>query len=328
MKISSIEQLKDSLWSYRISQALFTAFEINMFKPLSQTGHSLTELSAHLQVSERGLDPLLAALVSMQVLEVRQNKYFIPSHLIDYLSPESEQFLGNLVAHEIHLSNRWKNLTRSVVSGEPVKNNSKSHHKSDVSSFVRAMSTIGQQSAKLLCDIIPFKTNEHVLDLGGGPGQYQKLLCDKHQNIKVTLFDQDESVRMAREDHKNHPAANRMKYIIGDLFVNDLQGKYDTILISNVAHIYGPDEIMDMLNRCYNNLNDDGRVLIKDFIITNETRQLPFTHLFALHMLLSTETGRCYRDQEIETFYNMSGFRLAKKYQLTETSLVIEGIKQ
>jgi len=328
MKISSIEQLKESLWSYRISQALFTAFEINIFKPLSKASYTQTELSAHLQVSERGLEPLLAALVSMQVLEVRQSKYFIPSHLKDYLSPESDQYIGNLVAHEIHLSNRWKNLTRSVVRGEAAKNKSKSPRKSDVSRFVRAMSTIGQQSAKLLCDIIPFKTNEHILDLGGGPGQYQKLLCEKHQNIKVTLFDQDESVRMAQEDHKNHPAANRMKYIIGDLFVDDLQEKYDTILISNVAHIYGPDEIMDMLNRCYNSLNDGGRVLIKDFIITHETRQLTFTHLFALHMLLSTETGRCYSDQEVETFYNKSGFRMAEKYHLTETSLVIEGIKQ
>ena len=69
-------------------------------------------------------------------------------------------------------------------------------------------------------------------------------------------------------------------------------------------------------------------ILIKDFIITDETRQLPFTHLFALHMLLSTETGRCYSDQEVETFYNKSGFRMAEKYHLTETSLVIEGIKQ
>jgi 3-hydroxy-5-methyl-1-naphthoate 3-O-methyltransferase len=328
MKISSIEQLKDSLWSYRISQAIFTAFEINVFKQLAKKGYTQTKLSEKLQVSERGLEPLLDTLVSMQILELKQNKYRLPSHLKDYLSPESEQYIGNLVSHEIHLSNRWKNLTRSVVTGKPAKDKSKSPQQSDVSRFVRAMSTVGQQSAQLLCDTIPFKANEHILDLGGGPGQYQKLLCEKHQNIVVTLFDQDESVKMAREDHKNHLAANRMKYITGDLFVEDLQGKYDTILISNVIHIYGPDEIVEILERCFKNLKDDGRVLIKDFIITDETRQLPFTHLFALHMLLSTETGRCYRDQEIESFYNKTGFRLGQKYQLTETSMVVEGIKQ
>ena len=83
-----------------------------------------------------------------------------------------------------------------------------------------------------------------------------------------------------------------------------------------------------MLNRCYKSLNEHGRVLIKDFIITDETGQLPFTHLFALHMLLSTETGRCYSDRQIETFYNKSGFRVVEKYQLSETSMVIEGLKQ
>jgi cyclopropane fatty-acyl-phospholipid synthase-like methyltransferase len=193
--------------------------------------------------------------------------------------------------------------------------------------FARAMGTIGQRSAELVTGTVSFRPNEYVLDLGGGPGQYQKSLCEKYENIKVTLFDLDETIKIARKDHKNHPAADRMYYISGDFFIDDFNGKYDTILVSNVVHIYGPEKIANLFSRCHNSLNQNGRILIKDFFLTRETEQLPFTHLFALHMLLSTETGRCYSYQEIKKLMLKSGFRMGNKHQLTATSLLIEGIK-
>jgi len=328
MKTSSFDKLNEGLRAYRISHVIFTAFEIGVFSQLAKNSLSCLALSKLLKVSRRGLKPLLDSLVALQILEFDKPKYYLSLQLIEYLSPSSNQYIGNLIAHEIHLSQRWKNLSQSVKTGNPADDKSKPPDKTSVMRFARAMSTIGQRSAELVTGAVSFRPNEHVLDLGGGPGQYQKSLCEKHENINVTLFDQDETIKIAREEHKNHPAADRMHYISGDFFIDGIKGKYDTILVSNVVHIYGPEEIADLFSRCHNRLNKNGRILIKDFILTRKTEQLPFTHLFALHMLLSTETGRCYSYREIKELLSKSGFRIGNKHQLTETSLLIEGIKK
>ena len=327
MKISPFDKLNEGLQAYRVSHVIFTAFEIGIFSQLAESSLSCPALSKLLEVSERGLEPLLGSLVALQILEFKKPKYYISSQLKEYLSPSSNQYIGNLIAHEIHLSQRWKNLSQSVKTGKPADDKSKPPEKSSVMRFARAMSTIGQRSAELVTGTVSFRSNEYVLDLGGGPGQYQKSLCEKYENIKVTLFDQGETIKIARAEHKNHPAADRMYYISGDFFIDDFKRKYDTILVSNVVHIYGPDQIVNLFSRCHKSLNKNGRILIKDFILTRKTEQLPFTHLFALHMLLSTETGRCYSYREIKELLLKSGFRIGDKHQLTETSLLIEGIK-
>ena len=114
MKISPFDKLNEGLQAYRTSHVIFTTFEIGIFSQLAKSSLSCPALSKRLKVSERGLEPLLGSLVALQILEFEKPKYYISPLLEEYLSPSSNQYIGNLIAHEIHLSQRWKNLSQSV----------------------------------------------------------------------------------------------------------------------------------------------------------------------------------------------------------------------
>ena len=189
------------------------------------------------------------------------------------------------------------------------------------------MSSVGRRSAQLLLQKVPFDQNEHVLDLGGGPGEYQRILCEHYPGIKVTLFDQADTIQAAREVHQNHPASERMLYMSGDFLHDPLGGPYDSVILSNIIHIFDDEILTGLLKSCHKSLKNDGRVLIKDFILTEDTETKHFTHLFALHMLLSTDSGKCYHINEVNDILTQTGYKARQIYQITETSIVIEGIK-
>jgi 2-polyprenyl-3-methyl-5-hydroxy-6-metoxy-1,4-benzoquinol methylase len=325
--MNSFNQLNEYIRAYRISQAIFSAYEIGLFDILDRSPQTLNDLIQNLNVSHRGLRPLLGVMISLDIISVHNDMYQISPDFAPYVAPSSGQYIGNLIAHEIHLSKRWQKLTRGIQSGKPEKKETEEQDESDVSRFIRAMSSVGRRSAQLFLKKVPFEDHEHVLDLGGGPGEYQKLLCEKYAGITVTLFDQADTIQAAREAHKNHPAGKRMKYKSGDFLKDELGGPYQSIILSNIVHIYDDEILFSLLQNCFKSLKKDGRVLIKDFILTEETEKKSFTHLFALHMLLSTESGKCYRYEELTEIMKKAGFTTGRSYQITETSLVVEGVK-
>jgi hypothetical protein len=325
--MDAFNQLSEHLRAYRISRALFSAYETGLFDALSESPLSETDIIKKIKLSKRSINPLLGFLKSLGIVTVQNSKYQISRDYLPYLSPSSGRYIGNMMAHEIHLSKRWQNLTGSIRSGEPVKEKKDRERPENVSLFINAMSALGKRSAKIFCENVPFSHNETVLDLGGGPGEYQRQLCEKYSDITVTLFDQKETIKVARNTNLSHPENKRMKYIEGDFLNDELNGPYNSIILSNIIHIYDGPVLTEILQKCHHSLQINGRILVKDFIITEETEKRPFSHLFGLHMLLSTDSGKCYRLEELADIMSNAGFAQGPVYQITETSLVIEGHK-
>ena len=326
-KTNSSEYLEYLMRSYRLSHVIFTAFEIGLFKSIIKKNKSLNELSEELQVSRRGLGVLLPALVAMEIIEKQNHVYAIVEKFRAQLDPNADDYLGNLIDHEIHLKERWRFLTESVRNGKPVKQIDNNSDSARTRRFIKAMASVGQRSASLFVEKVPFRGNEYVLDLGGGPGRYLRKLCESYPGIQVTLFDKPETIKIAQKQLAKHSASNRMHFIEGDIFNDKFGGFYDVILISNVIHIFGEAEIQLIFEKCYHSIKQMGRLLVKDMILNQDDNGPLFTTLFTLHMLLSTETGRCYSEREILALMRNSNFKKGKITNLTENSRVIEGIR-
>jgi hypothetical protein len=83
-----------------------------------------------------------------------------------------------------------------------------------------------------------------------------------------------------------------------------------------------------MLNKCYQALNSSGRILIKDYFLNEDKTGPEFATIFSLHMFLSTDHGRCYSESEFYKLLKQAGFKKGEKIILTESSLILEGIKE
>lgn len=321
------EHLNDILRAYRKSHVLFVAHELEVLSRICNHSMNSEELAKVLGVSKNGLERLLSALCAFGILEKDREAFKVSTQHAKFLDPQSSDYIGNLIDHEIHLHKRWRNLSESVISGMPVKKTVQPDKPEDTQRFIKAMSNIGHRTAPMLIEKVTFKGDESLLDLGGGPGQYVEQLSNRYPDMKITLFDQPDTVKAAQTVLSRHQNFKNIQFLIGDFLEDSLGKNYDVIFSSNVIHIFGPEDVQQIFDRCHQAMNTGGRLLIKDFYYNNEHTGPEFASLFSIHMLLSTEGGQCYSEKEMISLMEKSNFSHKRSVKLTENSMVIEGIK-
>jgi len=327
MSDNGFEQINDIMRAYRKTNVLFAAYDLGVLDKVSSHPVELDDLARELNISEIGLARLISALCAMGIILHDNNSYSISPEYDKYLDPRSPNYIGGLMKHEIHLQKRWMQLSESVKSGLPVKNLDKPVKPEDTNRFINAMANIGQRTAPIMIDQIHFNGKEHLLDLGGGPGKYMEKFCERYPDMRVTLFDQPETVSAAKESLSTHKYFKNMHFIKGDFFKDELGKEYDIIFSSNVIHIFGPKELQTIFDKCYQALKPGGRILIKDFFMNREYTGPEFSSLFSIHMLLSSENGKCYSENDMIDLLEKSKFSHGQTIALTKSSLVIEGFK-
>jgi len=328
MPINGFEYLDEIIKAYRKTNVLFSAYQLGVLDKLSNQVVDLKNLASDLDLSQKGLTRLLSALCSAGVVIKTDNSYTISGDYKKYLDPKSANYIGGLINHEIHLQNRWMKLSESVKTGIPIKKINEQVKPQDTIRFINAMANIGQRSAPIMLDKIKFNGNEHLLDVGGGPGKYMEKFCERYPQMQVTLFDQPDTVSAAKKSLSRHQNFKNMHFISGDFFEDSLGKNYDVIFISNVIHIFGPGELRTIFDKCYGALKPSGRLLIKDYFLNKDFTGPEFSSLFSIHMLLSTDNGKCYSEEEMRSLLVESQFSFGQTADLTESSKIIEGIKK
>ena len=315
--------------AYRYSQVLFTAYESGLLEVLSRSKDgSPEEIANAANLSEKGVTRLLTALCALKIADKKQGRFKLTGPYRQLFNPDADNYLGGMFDHEIHLQKRWMNLLHSIKSGEPVKKPNQKRTILDKNRFIRAMAILGRRSSPEVINKLKLKDNQHILDLGGGPGLYLESFLAPFTHTKVTLFDQPETIRFAKKRLAAHPSFDRMSFQEGDMLRDNYGKNYDIIFISNVIHIFSLTQILHILKNCHRSLKPAGRVFIKDFFINEHQTGPVFSSLFSLHMMLSTEHGGCYRVSEIMDLLKESGFRRGRQIKFKQNSQILEGIKK
>jgi hypothetical protein len=83
------------------------------------------------------------------------------------------------------------------------------------------------------------------------------------------------------------------------------EGPFDAAYLGSVSHIYGPKENLALIKRVADSLVPGGLIAIRDFI-----RGLSKgAALFAVNMLVNTESGDTYSEEEYRSWLGTAGFR-------------------
>jgi SAM-dependent methyltransferase len=100
------------------------------------------------------------------------------------------------------------------------------------------------------------------------------------------------------------------------MLVDPLGENYDLILVSQICHMFSPEENRRVLNRSFDALAPGGRLAILDFILNADRTAPKFGALFALNMLVGTPAGRSYSAEEYCAWLGQAGFTDARHIQL------------
>lgn len=107
---------------------------------------------------------------------------------------------------------------------------------------------------------------KHLLDIGGNTGKFT-LKCMEHDpDVVVTMLDLPAQLEMAKQNIAKTPYGDRVKYF--PINILDKNNRFpkgaDAIWMSQFLDCFGEEEIVSILERCHEALNDDGKVYIME----------------------------------------------------------------
>ena len=294
---------------FQKSRILLSGFELDIFTNIDEKGSTSMDIATRLQLDEHACDRLLNALVSLGFL-IKGNKLFFntPDSYI-FLSKKSPDYLGGLM-HSNHLWNTWSNLTPVVKTGKSANPSEINVRGEDwLFSFISAMHDRAKKQAPQQVASIDLTGIKSVLDIGGGSGAYSMEFVAKKPEIEATVFDLPNVVPITEHFIKQEGYSGKIKTFTGDYTTGTLPAGFDMMFLSAIIHSNSLEVNQDLLKKCYNSLTKGGKIVIQDWIM-NHDRTFPTpSAIFAINMLVGTEAGDCFTEQEVNEMLEVAGFK-------------------
>jgi len=322
------DPIDEIIGGFRAAQVLFTANRLGLFDVIGADAQNSDDIAQALQSDPRATCILCDALVSVGMLCKENGMYSNSDTALEYLLSCSPKSKTAILQHNAALYETWGNLYDVVISGKPVDREQIDPRLAiDEERFAAAMANVAKFSAKETAELIDFSSAKSVLDLGGGPGLYAIEFAKQNPHLHAVVMDNHKTVAVAQANIEKAGLEERVSTVPVDAIVDELVGEYDFIFVSNFVHIFSYEMNAELVKRCVRVLAPGGRICIKDFIL-NEDRTMPaWNALFAINMLVNTESGNCYTRNEVEEWFTASGLQLVQEDSLGFTSSLLIGKK-
>lgn len=308
--------------------ALHAAVQLDLFSVLGDESLSAETLAQKVKGDPDALARLMDALTAMGLLQKTGPNYVSDDHSRRYLVKGSPDYIGFMILHHRQLMASWHRLDEAVLSGRPIAERaSGSDDPGWRENFLMGMFNNAMLMAPQLVDAIDLSGCRHLLDMGGGPGTYAIHFCLKNPNLRATVFDLPTTAPFARKTIARFGLSDRIDFQPGDYTTaGDIEGRYDAVWMSHVLHGEDDDTSRRMIAKAVAVAAPGARVMIHEFIM-NDTRDGPlFPALFSLNMLLGTEGGRAYTQQELYEMMSAAGIEKLERHPFvgpTESGIVM-----
>jgi SAM-dependent methyltransferase len=306
--ITTFDEFREAVSAYRLPRVLLAALELDVCTAVGDRTWTIPDLAKTLKVSERGLDILCRNLAMAGVLLKKGGRYKNSRLGATALNANHPAYRGGyLDLIKSHWTD-WCRLPESVRSGLPI-----DHHVQDSPDWRRrftwAMHHRTLEVAPAIAAQLKLGRARTFLDLGGGPGTYAMAFLAKNPRLRATVCDREAALEVAKEIAATHRAGRRLSYLPLDFSKEPIPGVYDVIWYSNVLHIYSPEDNRSIFRNVLAALAPGGRLIIQDAFLHDGEGLLPAeASLFAVSMLLFTETGNTYSASETARWLRECGF--------------------
>lgn len=287
---------------------LHAAVKLEIFTILSDDELSSSSITKQIGGNERGVEPLLNALVAMELLVKNNNLYTNTPASKTYLDKKSPQYIGYIIMHHHHLVDGWAQLDTAIKEDKPVQKRSHGEEK-ERESFQMGMFNLATSIAPQIADQIDLSDRHHLLDLGGGPGTHAIHFCLANPELKATIFDLPTTHDFAMNTVKKFNLEDRIDFAAGDFNIDEVKGSYDVAWLSQILHSNGPEQCQKIIAKTVKAMEPGGLIMIHEFFLHEDKAGPLFPALFSLNMLVNNEGGRSYSENEITDLLINTGAR-------------------
>ena len=310
---------------YWESKVLLTAVKLDIFGVLAGGGRTAAEVTRRLGADPKATGLLMNALVSIGLLRKEGERYTNAPEAQEYLVKDSPTYAGHLLLLQDAEWDNWGELESVVRTGRsPVKDHLFRTDPKLAENVLMVLHHVALQHAPTLAKQIDLSSSRTLLDLGGGAGTHAMAFCQAYPNLAATVFDLPETLPTTERLIKEAGLEGRIRLLPGDFNRDDLGGPYDAVLMSDILHYQGAEANAALVRKVRGALAPGGRLVIKDRFLDESGTSPAWTAVFAVHILVNTEKGRCYTMAEATQWLKDAGF--ASIDELDQSTLV-QGVK-
>jgi len=314
---------------FQESRIFLTAAEMDVFTLLEKNPMSAQEIANRLEATVRGVTILLDAVVSMGLLEKMEETYHCPAEVASILSKESPTSIMPMVMLATGGWKRWSDLTDIVGHGKDrIRGTAFDINESEKEAFTGAMHAVAYEMAPLIVAAIKPGEARKLLDIGGGSGAYTQAFLEASPGLTATIFDLPSVINMARQRLASTGLLDRIQLVAGDFYKDELPTGHDLALLSAIIHQNSPEQNIELYRKIFRALQPEGRLVIRDHVMSSDHTQPASGAFFAVNMLVVTAGGQTYSFEEIKSSLESAGFIKVNLIQPDERmNGLVEGFK-
>jgi hypothetical protein len=227
----------------------------------------------------------------------------------------------------------WANVSHSVktgksafthVFGAPLFEYLK-EHPGAAGVFDAFMAEMTAAAAITIAETYDFSEIATIVDVGGGHGAFLASILATRPQMRGTIFDLPHVISGAPATLHRAGVADRCETIAGSFF-ETIPGGADAYVLKSVLHDWSDEDCIKILKNCHGAMPAHGWLLVIELDLPpgNEPH---FGKYVDMNILLQTEGGYQRSEEDHQSLFAASGFRLSRVVPTSSAFSVTEAKK-
>jgi SAM-dependent methyltransferase len=287
-------QVSELAHGYRVSQVLITCVDLGVFEAIAAGAATEAEITAAIACDARGTGLLLNTAASLGLLQKRDGRFANSPLAGTCLTRGGAGAMAGSLRLEAAFYRRWARLADAVRTGRRPEEDRRDEEAGDwAHNFVYGLYDMARPVAPFIAEALALPDDRplRVIDVGGCHAAYSLALARRHPRLTAVVFELPAVVPHARELIAQAGLAERVTVQEGDFQREGLGAGYDVALVFGVLNGEPPAGRPALIRKVYDCLNPGGRIVLRDFVLDDDRAGPPEAAIFALQMLLATESG-------------------------------------
>lgn len=192
--------------------------------------------------------------------------------------------------------------------------------------FQRAMNNLSTTEDEAIARAYEFGRFRHVIDVGGGHGNFAKAILRNHPGMRGTLFDLKVSLDSIEEGA--YGTVERLDQVAGDFF-RSIPADGDVYTLKNVLHNWPEDRVEQIMRTVRDAVCADGdmarkRVLVIEHLMVEDGEDVQSVAPWMDLNFFILVGGRDRTRREYERLFARTGFSVARLLPTTTGRTIIE----
>jgi SAM-dependent methyltransferase len=151
---------------------------------------------------------------------------------------------------------------------------------------------------------------EHLLDIGCGTADWPIAFLQAVPGARATLYDLPRVLPLARNRVEAAGLTDRVSFVDGDFTVDEALPKgADLALVFGVAHQNSRQQNRELFAKVHAALRPGGHIMVRGNVMNSDHTAPLFGAMFAILMLVRTESGTTYSFEETAEDLEVVGFQ-------------------